>query len=424
MSMKRKNELTQQIEDNKPLDKKKVIPRFIAFAFFLVLGVVCVIIGMNSYDKRETGLQIIEAPADKDVPLYQVGVSFQHRFEGSSRDIKLGVNTLTELYSGALKDAFRLLDAETEYEGWSNLATLNQNRGREVVVPKALYEALRQAETMTRQGQVYNLFAGALYAEWESLRYQLEPAETDPATDPAEAERLERLASATSDLSNFSLEFLDDAACKLRFTVSQDYLDLLAELELSEVPILDFNVLKDAFKLQMTADRLEARGYDRGFLATESGLTLALSAYTDGGDYALFGPNEGQAALAAGCSVTPGSAAAQLRAFDVAEEPGYYALELEGETLLRHPWLPADGSYREVLYAALTVGKGKSLPETCYACLTLFAAETAAEAKAAAPALSGFDTALLLREAPQTVFVTTPELLPCRENGYETEPLS
>lgn len=422
--MKQKNDPAQAINDNKPVDQKKLILRFAAFVIALSVGVAAVIIGISSANRLEEGLQTVEAELDKDLPLFQSGISFRHWFSGSSQEIRLGLKELNGAYSDALKDAHRLLDPEQLYEGWVNLATLNQNQGREIVVSAELYGILRQADDFTRRGTVYNVFAGALYAEWESLRYQLEPADTDPASDPEEARRLELLTAATRDLSNFSLEFLDDARCALRFTVSQSYLKLLDELELNEAPILDLNVLYDAFKLQLTAERLRQRGYDRGYLSTESGLTLTLSAYRDGGSYALYGPGETEALPAAGRPVTGGSCAAFLRAFALEDEAGYYSVTRAGESLLRHPWLPADGDYREVLLSALVVGEGKSLPETCYACLSLYAADSPAAAKEAAGALNGFETALLLREAPKTVFVTDEAILPDTANGYAAEPIS
>ena len=415
--MKRKNELTQAIEDNKPLELKKLLPRLIAFLVALALAVTFITIGLSRMGRLEEGLQTIEALEDEAVPRYQLGVSFQHWFSGSSKEIRLAVAELRDLYAGALKDAFRMLDPENLYEGWANLATLNQNLGREVKVSRELYEVLREADRLTRQGRVYNLYGGVLYSEWEGLLYQLEPEPFDPCNDPEEAARLERLTAATRELSNFSLEFLNDETCTLRFTVDLAYLDLLEELELADVPILDLNVLRDAFKLQLVAARLEARGYDRGFLSDDSGLTLTLSGYADGGDYCFYGEKEGEAVPAAACPVTAGSCCVQLRAFGLREEPGYYALEQGGQTLLRHPWLPADGVYREVLLGAFLVSGDLSLPEACYACLALYACDTAEEAEALVRSVSG-KAALLLREDPLTVRSTDDALRPAEDSGF------
>lgn len=420
--MKRNLNTSPSLADNQPQDRKKLILRFAAFAVFLVIAVVAVTVGVSNLNRVEEGLQTIEASLDKEVPLYQSGVSFRHWFSGSSSAIRLGVKELTELYSASLKDVYRLLDPENSYESWTNLATVNQNRGREITVPRELYELLRQADALTRRGGAYNLYAGAFYAEWESLRYQLEPEASDPLNDPEEAERLRRLAEASAELSNFSLEFLDDAGCSLRFTVSEGYLALLRELELTEAPILDLNLLEDAFKLQLTAERLEQRGYDCGYLSTDSGLTLALSACPEGGSYALYGAGEGKPLPAAWCPMLPGSSAAFLRAFALEDEAGYYSLERDGAEILRHPWLPADGQDRQLLEAALVRGAQKSLPETCYACLQLYSADSLDRAGALLAELPGFDAALLLRQTPDTVYIRGA-VEAVGENGYHSEPI-
>lgn len=423
MRLQRNNDdLRELIEDNKPLDRKKTIFRFTAFLIFFALAITFITIGVTSAGRRTEGLQLIEAEADKDVLRYQLGVSFQHWFTGSSSDIRLGVRELGEIYSSALKDAFRMLDARERYEDWANLATLNQSLGREVTLNKPLYGVLRDAARRTAAGEGYSLFAGALCAEWEGLRYALDPAPADPLNDPAEAERLEKLRAATSDLSNFSLEFLDDAACTVRFTVDRDYLELLAELELEDAPILDLNVLTEAYKLQLVAERLEDRGYDRGFLLTDSGLMLALSGYTDGGVFRLYGLDEKGAVPAAELPIQPGSCTVQLRAFGTKDEPGYYALEGGGARYFRHPWLPADGEYRNALLTALVSGKGLSAPDACCACLRLLACDSAAEAKTLAASLPG-SAALLLTEAPQTIYSSDEALAALPDSGFVTAPL-
>ena len=423
MRLQRNNDdLRELIEENKPLDRKKIILRFTAFLIFLALAITFITIGITSAGKRTEGLQLIEAEADKEVLRYQLGVSFQHWFTGSSSAIRMGVKELGEIYSSALKDAFRMLDARERYEDWANLATLNQSLGREVTLNQPLYEVLRDAARRTAAGEGYSMFAGALYAEWEGLRYALDPAPGDPLNDPAEAERLERLRTATAELSNFSLEFLDDAACTVRCTVDQDYLELLAELELEDAPILDLNVLTEAYKLQLVAQRLEDRGYDRGFLLTDSGLMLALSGYTDGGVFRLYGLDEKGAVPAAELPIEAGSCTVQLRAFGTQDEPGYYALEGGKTRYYRHPWLPADGEYRNALLTALVSGKGLSAPDACCAGLRLLACDSAEEAKTLAVSLPG-DAAFLLTEEPRTIYSADEALAALPDSGYQTASL-
>lgn len=420
--MSRQDDLRELINDNKPVDKKKVIIRLVAFLIFAALGVTFITLGVSNIGRRDEGLQEITAAPDAEVAYYQLGVSFQYYLSGSSGEIRLAARELEDLYGASLKDAWRLLDPVNTYEGFDNLATLNRSLGREVAVSPELYEVLADALERTDRGEGYSLFAGALMAEWETLRFALDPTEFDPANDPEEAERLARLAAATAERSNFSLELLDAESCRVRFTVDQGYLDLLEELELTESPILDLNVLREAWRLQLTANRLEARGYHRGYLLSEDGIFLALSEYADGGDFCLYGL-KGEAETAAALRpLRAGTCAVQLRAFGLGGEPGYYAVEGAGETLLRHPWLPADGSFRELLLAAFVVGEGLTAPDTCYACLRFWACDTEAELFALAKS-SPLSVALLLREDPAAVWTDAADVSPVTENGFTVKPI-
>ena len=76
-------ELRELINDNKPLDRKKVIIRLTAFLILLGLAVTFITLGITRGGVKE-GLQTIEAPLDETVPLYQLGVSFQHYFSGGT----------------------------------------------------------------------------------------------------------------------------------------------------------------------------------------------------------------------------------------------------------------------------------------------------------------------------------------------------
>ena len=168
------------------------------------------------------------------------------------------------------------------------------------------------------------------------------------------------------------------------------------------------------------ADRLEEKGYDRGYLTADSGLTLALSGYTDGGDYCFYGDHSGEAVPAATLPLRAGSCGVQLRAFGTKDEPGYYAVEKDGQTYYRHPWLPADGSYREVLISAFVSGQQMTAPEVCYAGYRLCSCDSEAEAKALAVRLP-VSAALLLRSEPDTVFITDPAIQPRTDYGFRGE---
>lgn len=419
---------TMKVKNNSPLEpsarKKRMLFRLAyVFAVLLVAGALFLVYQKATH--AEPGLYAIEASQDSHVPGYQNGVSLQHYFSGNSLQIRYSIKTLTDAYSKALKDVYRLLDNSEIYSDWVNLASINRNRGQELIVSPELYELLRLADALSRrEGSCYNLYAGALYAEWEALRFLLEPAKADPVCDSDEAARLERLRAATADLSNFSLEFLDDEACKLRFTVDPAYLKLLEELELSDVPILDLNLLEDAFKLQLVAKRLEEQHFDCGYLCTDDGLALALSAFDQPGNFTLYGLGEDGVAVTALSPVSAGSAAVSLRNFPLEGEEGYYSVQLDGKSLLRSPWLPADGQYQNSLLSALVCSKKQSLVDSVYYSLQLVAAESAAALRDLTSSHGEFETSLLLQDGSKTIWSDAKGILVNEQAGFRLEPCS
>lgn len=400
------------------VSSKHLVLRTAGFAVFFVLALTFISLGVLRIGRTEPGLRSITAPNDDELPLYQLGVNFQYDFTGDNKAIKLAVEELTGVWTAIWKDSFRLLDPVNTYSTGPNLATLNQSRGEEVTVPRDLYDILRDAAEKTgRPDSPYSLFAGALHRAWEAQRFTLEPQATDPLADPDQADRLDRLTRATGDLRHFQLEFLDDDQCRVRFTVDADYLALLRELEMEDAPILDLNVLHDAYRLELSAQKLEAKGYHRGFL-TGSGGSIALSGY-EGGEVCLYGTTEKGPIPAATCPLTMGLRSCFLRAFALdEEEAGYYALEQNGRTYLRHPWLPADGQYRDAVLSVLVCGPGKTLPEVTYEALGILSAADADAAEALAQAALPDPAALILRDEPRVIRATADTFTPDADYGF------
>lgn len=418
-----RREARRQVEANKPITKKKVIRRGILSLLFIAIGVFAVIAGLKQDSAHEEGLRAVEAEFDENVPYYRSGVEFQYWFSGSVSQNRIAAKDLGTFYGNALKSAYIQLDPANTYPDWTNLATINQNLGKEITVSKELYDALADGLEKTKRGEGYSIFNGVTYAEWESLRYLDDPVASDPVTDAEMADRLARLSAAASDLSNFNLQLLDDEACKVRFTVNQSYLDLMEELEVPNAPILDFNTLRDAWKLQLVADRLESQGYRCGYLVSQSGISLALSKYQSGGEFCMYARQEDKNVPAAIRSVHAGSCTVQLRAFPFAEEGGFYSVEQDGKTLLRHPWLPVDGSFRETLFSCMVGAEGVSAPELCYDALRLFACESDEAAKTLSAALN-HPIALQLRSQPETVFYTHDSIQLLPDSGISGQKLS
>lgn len=405
--------------------KTSAIVRIILFSVLIITGIVFLAISFFKKNDAKPGWYEITAQMDKKVPKYQLGQQMTYLFTGSGDEIKQGEEAVTKIYTAALKSSFAQLDPKKSYSGYTGIADVNARLGEEVEVSPELLAVLRDADRLTRENRGFNLYAGGLYAEWNSILYLADPTEFDPLNNPNEAERISRLAEAAADLDNFRLQFTEGETCTVRLDVSAEYRALMEDLELTDAPILDLNVLQEAYKLRMVADRLESKGYRRGYLTGNRGVTVALSECdAEGLSYAFTGHQEDGEAPAAYLPITPGSCAVNLLGFAAARqdgeaEPGYYAIEQGGEVHYRHPVLSADGQFHDnLLLSAFVWSDSLSPAETCLACLELYRQDSPYETKAFSLTLTDCSAAFLFWDDPMTVWSTDSNIIPASDYRY------
>lgn len=390
------------------------------FAILLIGVIVYGIIQVVNQTKLEPGWYMITAQEDKTVPSYASGTQLLYMFTGSSRQTRKQYDGLMSDYSAALKSVYSQLDAHAVCSFCTNIASINQNPGKPITVSPELYRTLQDADRLTREQRGFNLYAGALYEEWNGVLYSEEKVMFDPLGDPIEAERLSRLAAATSDLSNFDLKFSQTDVYTVTLTVSDEYVALLRELECPNAPTLDLNLLQDAYKLQMVAEILEAKGYQNGCLTSDSGVSVTFPNYN--AQWTLEGLQDGKIAAAAEYQIPPSACAVRLRAFSLGgENDPYYAIQADGKQYFRHPNLASDGVFRENLTAAVVCSETRSAPETALDCLSLFAQDSPDGVKETARGLGQSSAAFLLRDDPTTLWTTDGTIAAVEENGYHAE---
>lgn len=264
---------------NLEVSDKHIGLKVVLFIVFLVIAVSAFSYGVTLIGKKESGYQSISGSSSSqgsEVATFAKEISFSHYFEGTSNSIKKEVRTLQKVYTSILYDVCRQLDAENTYEGAVSLGALNSNLGVAVSVSPELYAVLKDAYSRTLEKKNFNMFAGALYAEWKSILILDDASEFDPLNNEYMTYRIGEIAKEVSDLSNFTLEFLDDSTCTVLFDVSEHYLAFSSEFELSSV-ILDLNLMANAYKLSLLAQELEALGYKNGYLVSNDGLVVTLS---------------------------------------------------------------------------------------------------------------------------------------------------
>lgn len=403
--------------------------RIICFAISVVVGIGAFSYAIWKITNKEPDYYEIKADPDEAVPLYANGIKLTCYFGGQSGDIKTGMAEARTAYSNSLKWIYQLLDADQTHEGFINIATINQSLGQDIKLPKELFAILKDAYERTCEQNGYNMFAGALYEEWNSILVLQEPGEYDPLINESESERIKRIAEATADLSNFSFDIIDIETHTVRISVSDKYMQLIKELELSGT-IVDLNVLKEAYMLEYIVPQLNRAGYTRGYITTESGLSYALKENTDG-HYFLYGTDNGRIELAASLPMCGGSACCMFRAFRMSEgELGYYTIEKNGAARLRHPHFSAiTGEEYDTFMSSCVISYDGDIVDACAKSMALYAYANEDDAAAIIKANGSGSTviAYTTQLGPKKVYVAADDaesIVPAEDNGYSIKVLS
>ncbi len=330
----------------------------ITIAAFLI-AVVAFTIGVLSIGKKTPGYQNIQAAADAEAITAGKAVGYKYYFEGKSNDIKRSVKALEEVYTPILNNSYKKLDAKNTYATQVSIGSINQNLGKTVSISPELYAVLKDAYARTLEGNGYNMFAGDLYSEWRAIQILEEPKDFDPYFNKDQANRISDIAKMVSDLGNFSLEFLDDSSCSVRFSVSEAYKAFCAEYEI-ESNALDLNVLKDAYMLQMMASTLVAEGYSLGYLYTPEGLVLNTSPRGSLG-YEMYTLEKTNEVVYATLDIPGEFQATTFTAFSMGSDYGY-SIDADGGRLYRHLFFdPRTGEFSDVIMSATVICQGADI---------------------------------------------------------------
>ncbi len=348
-------------DDRIQVSEKHVGLRVVFFVVAVVVAVGAFSYGISALGAKQSGYQLIEASADSDAPFYNREISFGYYLEGSSGAIKKATKELVGVYTPILAAAYKQLDSSVEYAGAVSIGALNNHLGEEIGVSAELYDVLKDAYARTLERRNFNMFAGALYAEWKSVLILDDPVGFDPLTNEDMAARFADIAAQVSNLDNFSLEFLDDERHIVRFSVSDGYAAFCKEMEI-EAGALDLNLLVNAYRLEMIASALEDLGFTDGYLLSQDGLAITLSGCRQQG-YALYGMEDGSIVERGSFVVEGRSSKAFMAAFPLGSYSGSYYSVVDGR--LRHLFFDTStGEIRDVVMACTLVsldGKAGSI---------------------------------------------------------------
>ena len=253
------------VEQIKLPEEKGIKKRVIIAAVLLVIGLVCIGVGVFrwlSYDPGWTRVEPTVTPgesvASEIILLYELGVS----------DVSptSEYRSLSALYTDLCSEAYRIFHADYGFEGVHNPYYINRNIGQEIEVDSALYRAFEQIQ---EAGSRF-LFAAPFYTEYVNMFSSTEDFsanEFDPYENEQIAAYFAELAVFTSSEEHVSLELLGDN--KVKLNVSPEFQAFAQENAIDT--FIDFFWAKNAFVVDYIADSLIENGFVYGTISAYDG---------------------------------------------------------------------------------------------------------------------------------------------------------
>ncbi len=196
---------------------------------------------------------------------------FRYDMEGNGAQVRNLSRELTDVYTKAMIDAYRIFSGNSSFEGVNNIYTVNSHPGEVLSVEPALYRAFELLEESGRR----EMYLAPLYVQYGNLfssENDAQAAEFDPFVN-SEAETYYReLSTFAADSEAIRLELLGD--CQVRMVLSEEYARYARENGITEY--IDLGWMRNAFVIDYVARILTERGYTQGVLASYDGFTRNL----------------------------------------------------------------------------------------------------------------------------------------------------
>lgn len=254
-----------------PLPEINTKGRIILIALLVVVAVVALAIGFTSLLGEDSGWREVEITT-KEVNC-SADFVLNYDFGGSGVSATAENRQITELYTRASVDAYRIFSTAVFEDQLFNLAYVNTHINQWITVDGALYRAFEQVQMHHNR----SLYLAPIYVEYNRMflcEDEGEAKQYDPAHNEELIPYLADLARFANDPAMIDLELGENNTVCLH--VSDEYLAFAEEYGIEA--FLDFGWLKNAFICDFIADILVENGFTNGYLASYDGFTRNLDA--------------------------------------------------------------------------------------------------------------------------------------------------
>ena len=387
-------------------------PKIIAALVFLIVGMVVLACAVAAFLRQEPGWRNIQASSRT----LNCGGDFQFLYELGAGETSATAESwaLTPVYTQAAETAYRLFNSNEEFEGVTNVRTLNQNPNRVLTVDGPLYEAF---ELIGRYGD-RSVYLGPVYETYDDLFLCEEDWQTrdfDPFVDPVVAAFHVEVAAFARDPASVDVELLGEG--KVRLKVSEEYLAYAKANGFDR--FVDFHWLTNAFIADYLAETLTEQGYTHGALSSVDGFIRNMDSREVPYGLSLYGRTDGGAVSTAAMQYTGPKSIVTLRSFPLnSQDRRYYYQLASGE--VRTTYLDtADGLCRSAADSLVCYSDSAGCAETLLRMIPIYIADALETEKLSALADGGI---YAVWPEGSTICYTDPELvLTDVASGYTAE---
>ena len=239
--------------------------RLIAAGVLLVFGAAMLVYAFMQLMSPEDGWMEIEASSSAGTSCAGE-FTFLYYPDGTAE--RKAVSTL---YTQLCRSAYELFHCEEEFEGVSNVCTINRHPNVVVELDPGLYAAF---ETVAQSGSRL-LYLGPVYGRYDDLFFCTDDSQTvdfDPRLSEDVAREYGDIAAFASDPGAIGLELLGEN--RVRLAVSEEYLAYAAQEEIED--FIRFSWTTNAFIADYIARGMTAQGFTRGVLTSYDGFVRNL----------------------------------------------------------------------------------------------------------------------------------------------------
>ena len=354
---------------NIEISEKNTKLRWILAGVFLLIGLVAIGFGVNSFFSAQEGWQEVEVTANET----NCGGDFvlNYCFGKSGMTPTAERRQVVNCYNQAVVDAWKLFNTDISDENMGGLDRINRNPNKAISVDPGLYRALQQ---IVESGTRY-VYLAPVYEEYQfvfSADNEVLAAESDPLQNDDVARYLSEVTAFANDASHISLELQGNNQVLLH--VSDAYLAFATTNEFGN--FLDFGWMKNAFIIDFLAKRLSDAGHTAGYLASFDGYTRNLDSRGEQFNYNLFDRLQDSIFLPAMLQYDQPMSIVFLRNYPMGsrDKGNYYTFS--DRKILTSYLDPADGLYKSTTDNLVAYSTERTCGEIALAAAPLFVADS------------------------------------------------